>query len=88
MALDPEKLQLEARLQALEYLLAEAFKLLYLATGVSHDAISASHEELREAMRTMAIPTSDPAAADLLAGEMQDATSRLLRMISSAVTQG
>jgi hypothetical protein len=40
-----------ARLVALEYMLAEAFRMIYSLLGASEEQIEASHEELRQYLR-------------------------------------
>jgi hypothetical protein len=48
-------------LLALEYLLAEAFRMIYGILGVSAEQIEASHEELRKLLQTVPVPSDDPA---------------------------
>jgi hypothetical protein len=82
--IDPKVIQLEARLAAMEYFIAEAFKLIYRLARASPDAIEAAHEELRQYLRTMDMPPSDPAISDLVASELEEAHTRLLTMIADA----
>lgn len=82
--IDQEKLKLYARVAALEYMLAEAFKTIYRILGVSVEQIEASHEELRQFLRTAPVPSNDPALNDLIAAELEEAHTKLLRMIADA----
>ncbi len=82
--IDREKIESGARLLAIEYLLAELFRLVYELRGASPAAIVRSHEELRQALRTMRVPHPDPAVADLLAQEFEQACSALLQKIANS----
>jgi hypothetical protein len=76
--MDPAAIWLEARLAAIEYVIANAFKMIYRIIGVSDEQIERSHEEFRQYLKTMTIPVDDPAIADLVASEMEQAHTRLL----------
>ncbi len=52
--------------------------------GASQKVIEQSHERFRERLRTMRIPTDDPAIADLAAGELEEACIKLLKKIQNA----
>jgi hypothetical protein len=82
--IDQAAVKLETRLLAIEYFVAEAFKMLYMLAGASQKGIEKSHEHFRERLRTMRIPASDPAIADLAAGELEVACIRLLTKIQNA----
>jgi hypothetical protein len=83
--MDEKAIKLEARLGAIEYMLAELFKMVYLISGATPEMVESSHEKLREHLRTMAMPTTDPAISDLAAAEIQEAHEHLLKMIAAAV---
>jgi hypothetical protein len=82
---EEERLKLYARLAAIEYMLAEAFRMIYGILGVSEKPIEETHEELRRHLQTMKIPTDDPDIAALVAGELEEAHTKLLTMIANAV---
>ncbi len=82
--IDPAAIKLETRLLAIEYFIAEAFKMIYMLSGASQKVIEQSHERFRERLRTMRIPTDDPAIADLAAGELEEACIKLLKKIQNA----
>jgi hypothetical protein len=85
--LDPDNVKLHARISALEYFTAEAFRMIYEMLGVSLEQIEASHQRLKEHLRTMKIPGADPAISDMAASEIEEAHTRLLGMIMLAAKQ-
>jgi hypothetical protein len=50
-------IRLHARILAIEYFLAEAFRMIYGLAQFSQEEIDASHRELREVLRTLKIPS-------------------------------
>ncbi len=82
--IDPAAVKLEARLLAIEYFIAEAFKMIYMLAGASQKEIEKSHERFRERLRTMRISADDPAIADLTAAELEGACIGLLTKIQGA----
>jgi hypothetical protein len=74
-------IRLHARILAIEYFLAEAFRMIYGLAQFSQEEIDASHRELREVLRTLKIPSDDPAVSDLIAAELEEAHTRLVGMI-------
>ena len=83
--IDQEAAKLAARLGAIEYFVAEAFRLIYVLTGLPQDKIDRSHEHFRQYLQTMQVPSDDPAISDLAAAELQESHERLLDMIVHAV---
>jgi hypothetical protein len=79
-----EKIKLYVRLAALEYMLAEAFRMIYGLLGASEGQIEASHEELRQVLKIVPVPSGDPAMNDLIAAELEEAHVMLLQMIADA----
>jgi len=67
------------------YFTAEAFRMIYDVLGVSLEQIEASHQRLKEYLRTMDIPGVDPAISDMATAELEEAYTRLLRTIVAAV---
>lgn len=82
--MEPEKLQLEARLSAIEYMIGQLFKVTYGSIGATPEMIEASHKKFRNYLETMPTPTEDPAMSDLVAAEIQEAHERLLEIIETA----
>jgi hypothetical protein len=74
-------IKLHARILAIEYFLAEAFRMIYGLARFSQEEIDASHRELRDVLRTLRVPSDDPAISDLIAAELEEAHTRLLGMI-------
>jgi hypothetical protein len=77
-------IKLHARILAIEYFLAEAFRMIYSLAHFSQEEIDASHRELREVLRTLKVPSDDAAISDLIAAELEEAHTRLLGMIRIA----
>ena len=82
--MDEKAIKLEARLGAIEYMVGQLFGMVYSAVGATPEMIEKSHEKLRQHLQTMAMPSNDPTISDLVAGEMQEAHERLLRIIEEA----
>src|SRR5580700_4271950 len=72
-------------LGAIEYMVGQLFKMVYLSVGATPEMIEESHEKLRQYLRTMPMPSTDPAISDLAAAEIQEAYERLLGIIAEAV---
>jgi hypothetical protein len=85
--MDPKAIKLEARLSALEHMLAELFRMFYVSIGTTPEAVERTHQQLREVLQTLTVPGADPAAADLAAGELQEAYEHLLKVIMIAVRE-
>jgi hypothetical protein len=84
--LTEEALKSELRLQAIEYLLSNAFVQLYRLNGVPPEAVMKSHEQLLDRLSHETFPT-DPATSDMVADELRQAVKRLLEMIQEAMGQ-
>jgi len=85
--IDHEAIKLHAKIAALEYFTAEAFRMIYGIVGVSIEQIEASHEKLREYLRTMEVPGDDPAISDMVAAELEESHIALLQKILNAVKE-
>lgn len=83
--MDRKTFKLEARLGAIEYMIAELFKKVYAASGTPLKNVRKDHEVLRKYLRKMSLPIDDPALSDLTAGEMMDAFENLMEKIEIAV---
>jgi hypothetical protein len=82
--MDAATIKLHARILAIEYFVAEAFRMIYGLARFSQEEIDTSHRELREVLRTLKVPSDDPAISDLIAPELEEAYTRLLGMIRVA----
>ena len=81
--------QPEARLHAIEYLLANLYAKFFLQ--IEDEAMSeVDHGIARmlQGLDTVTIPGVDPIASDVVAGELRDAVERLLQMIREMVAAG
>lgn len=83
--LSEPQVQLAARVVALEYMLGEAFGLIYTLTGTPLAVVRKRHADILAASQSMPVATSDPAVSDLLSAELQQAYTALLRMIEDCV---
>ncbi len=75
------ELKLEARLLAIEYMIANAYTLLHRLFQSPPEAILKTHEKAREMLRLQTIPGADPAQADQMLGEVQAAVEDILTSI-------
>jgi hypothetical protein len=71
-----ERFKLYARLAAIEYMLAEVFRMIYGILGASEEQIEEAHEKFRRQLQTMRISTDDAAIAGLVAGELEEAHTK------------
>jgi hypothetical protein len=76
-----QELKLEARLIAIEYMLANVYTLLHRIFRSPPAAILQTHEKAREMLRTQTIPGLDPVKADMMLGEVQTAVEEILTSI-------
>ncbi|HZP70715.1 MAG TPA: hypothetical protein VFB29_12295 [Pseudolabrys sp.] len=83
--MDHKTLKLEARLGAIEYMIAELFKKTYAMNGTPLKQVRKDHEQFRKHLRRMSLPIPDPAMSDLTAGELMDAFENLMEKIEIAV---
>ena len=87
MPIDEQQLKLSARLAAIEYMIGHLFRMQYQQIGATREQIERAHNELRQHLQTMPMPSDDPAINDLVAAEMQDAFEALLARIASLAAQ-
>jgi hypothetical protein len=76
-----KEIKLEARLTAIEYMVANALAMLHHAFGSTPKQIIASHDQAKERLRTEAIPGLDPAQSDMFVAEIQTAVENILASI-------
>lgn len=78
-----QEIKLEVRLAAIEYFLADNFRMTYELLGASAEDVKKSHDNMRERLLTMKPKTAaDPALSDLATGELQEAFGRMLDKIA------
>jgi len=83
--MDESQLKLEARLIALEYMIANAYVLLHRVFRSPPESILRTHETARQMLREQTFPGLDAAQSDLIAGEVQAAVEGMLSAIEEMV---
>jgi hypothetical protein len=87
-----QEMKLEARLLAIEYMLANAFRLMHRAFGSTPQMVYDAHKKAREMLAMQTIPGIDLAESDLWTAEIQHNVERLLldveEMLGLARSQG
>ena len=73
--------KLEARLRAIEYLVVNLYGVENRRRGWDAERVAQEHLNIREKMRNTTAAVTDPAASDMMIGEIQDAVERLLKEI-------
>jgi hypothetical protein len=76
-----EELKLQARLAAIEYMVANLYHLLHRLFGSTPEQIQSTHEQARETLRRATITGVDPAQADQFVAEVQAAVENILIQI-------
>lgn len=72
------EVKLEARLRAIEYMVAHVQALCYRITNCGPEVSTPAAEKLLGEIATMAVPGVSAVQSDLLAAEYRDAVKRLL----------
>jgi methylphosphotriester-DNA--protein-cysteine methyltransferase len=80
--MDERAIRLEARLDAIEHMLAHLHQAFYAYVGVTPEAIQAAHTAFLEKLRLDFVAGADPAKSDLTMQELEIAYSALLARIS------
>lgn len=80
--LDENAIKAEARLLAIEHLLANLFRIVYEQAGMTDAGVEAINRMARLQLDKETFPGADPALADLWAAEIRDAVTKLLSLIS------
>jgi hypothetical protein len=76
-----DELKNEARLMAMEYMIANMYVLIHRANRSTPQQIDASHQQARQMLGQLTIPGIDPAQSDLASAEIEAAVERLLGLI-------
>jgi hypothetical protein len=85
MRMSEEKLQLEARLVAIEYLLQRVCAMQYSALNLSLDHVKKLHAANVEQMHSSPIATSDPALSMLGASAVAENLERILHGVEETM---
>lgn len=90
--MDTDRIKLEARLFASEYLLCNLYAMIFRGAPDPAAAVQAFGGDLRRHMDGFAVAGLEPAQSDAFAGEVRDALDILLgqlgRMMAQAPTSG
>jgi hypothetical protein len=78
----------EARLAAIEYMIAHLTASIYRINGVTPDQVHMLHGAMLEQIRNTGFPPLDPAGSDALSAEMETAVARMQRMTESLLAAG
>lgn len=81
--LDEKETQLQARFAAIETLVTNAVALSYRANGFTEAHVQQLHEAMMSARRAETFEGADPATADVLSSEIEDAMRGLLDAVST-----
>lgn len=79
--MDQDKVQAEARLVAIEYLLRRLHLIIYKAAGATSDEIKNAHAKILHVAWDEIYPTTDPAKSMLAASEIEDALRHQLAVL-------
>ncbi|RWQ39715.1 MAG: hypothetical protein EOS82_32285 [Mesorhizobium sp.] len=80
------EIRLEARLTAIEYVITEMAKTVYVQAGLTSDHFRIMRENAREKLMAETFPGIDAALADHMGAEIADEVDRLYRGIEDAGT--
>ncbi len=78
---DKAKLDLEIRLQAIEFVLAQIGKIALVTAGITTEQAAEMRKNGRESMLKQTFPGADPAMADHVSAEFADRVEALLKNI-------
>lgn len=78
--MDEEKLKLEARLTAIEYLLSDLCTKWYALHGATNAKIAEAHQDTLARLKTQTFPGVDAAMSDVFAAEFEEAVAAILSM--------
>lgn len=82
------ELKAEARLIAIEHLLANLFAIVYRLSGATEAQIAESQQAFLEKEKWATVEGATPEQSDMLSAEFHDALERLTGLISDARTSG
>jgi hypothetical protein len=79
--IDEKELKAQARLIAIEHMIANQQVMIYRLAGMTPAAIADTHEKALKMLREQTFPGGDPAQSDLWAAEIETAFASLLSEI-------
>ncbi len=83
--MNEHEIRAEARLQAIEYLLANLYAKILLEQPDPKAAVESGAQNMLGALQEFTVPGAGPALSDLVAAEVQGAIERLLIAIQQMV---
>jgi hypothetical protein len=86
--MDERALKLEARLLAIEYMIAHLDKVLTQAIGATPEMAVTARTAFLQRLSEVAFARVHPAQSDLMAGELQEAFERLFEMMREVAAPG
>lgn len=85
--MDTDRIKLEARLFASEYLMCNLYAMIFRGTPDPAAAVQAFGGDLRRHMEGFAVAGLDPLQSDTFAGEVRDALDVLLGQLGGMMAQ-
>ena len=79
--MDEKTFKLEFRLAAIEHMLANLYKMVYLMSGATPQMIAESLDKFQQSVTAEQIPGLDPVQSDLVSAELELAYQHLLDAI-------
>ena len=79
--MNEEELKATIRLQAIEYMIANLYKVVYGVLGTPTETIAQLHAEARDRFRNTPLVGLTPVQSDLISAELDSAVGRLMAMI-------
>lgn len=76
-----DEIKLAAEIAALQFLMVEVMKRLYLATGIGPEGAKQIREGMLKLMRSTGVPGINPALSDHFSSEVQSAVESILRSV-------
>lgn len=83
--MDTDRIKLEARLFATEYLLCNLYAMLFRGSPDAHGATEAFADDLRQHMAGFAVAGLEPAQSDFFAAEVREALETLIGQMRDMV---
>jgi hypothetical protein len=82
-----QEFRLEARLMAIEYMIANVYQVLYQLHGSSPQIVLETHRRARKMLRKQTIPGVDQAMSDLWTAELQRNVEGMLASIEEMLAK-
>lgn len=86
--MDEKALQLEARLAAIEFMVAHLYNMFHLIIRSSPEQRTASEDILRRQFAELTIPGTDPAISDVASSDIEHHVLQLLEIAQSLAAKG